>query len=159
MKTMKKAILLLTILLFANAGFAGCASDAYHKACASCQFDAGGKIDSSCQGGYQSSGTACVSTSYPIMSAKYAKGECSEVDACAAELRSCTAQYSSGDDKADCSEGSVSVCYSAADQCVKSAAVKCGEIESPCKLPAAIFGMIFFGAGFAMQRKKRAQSC
>jgi len=145
--------LLLTVLLFAGAAFAGCASDAYRKACASCQFDTGGKIDSSCQGGYQSSGTACVSTSYPIMAAKYAKGECPAVDACAAELRSCTAQYSSGNDKADCAEGSLAVCYSAADECVKSAAVKCGEIENPCKAPAAMLGIILFGAGFAKFRK------
>ena len=142
-------LVLLSSLSFA----AGCAQSAYQKACASCSFDENGKIDKSCQQGYQSSGTSCVSTSYPIMSAKYAGGECPQVDACADELRTCTVQYSSGNDKADCQEGSVSICYAAADQCVKQAAVKCGEIESPC--PGSSVGFVLLFAGVAFVRMRR----
>ena len=147
-------LLLVAIIsvVLGSLSFAGSASDAYRKACSSCSFDANGMIDSSCQSGYQSSGTACVSTSYPIMSAKYAKGECSAVDACASELRSCTAQYSGGSDKENCQEGSVGVCYSAADACVKSAAIKCGEIESPCPGSTATFILLLAGIGFVKIR-------
>jgi len=140
--------------LFFLAGLlhAGCAQDAYSKACASCSFDASGKIDKSCQQGYQSSGTACVSSKYPIMAGKYAAGQCPQVDACADELRSCTAQYSTGDDKADCQEGSVAVCYSAADQCTKQAAIKCGEVEQQCPGSAAAF-ILLIGASLFLYRK------
>lgn len=137
----------LVLSLAAGLAFAGCASEAYQKACASCSFDANGKIDSSCQSGYQSSGTACVSTSYPIMSAQYAQGKCPQVDACADELRSCTSQYSTGDDRADCQEGSVGVCYSAADACTKRAAIACGEIEKQCPGTTATFLLLFLGIG------------
>jgi hypothetical protein len=132
----------LILLFMAPVAFAGCASGAYAKSCASCSFDANGKIDQSCMNGYKASGTACVSSSYPIMAGKYSAGQCPEVDSCAAELQSCSAQYSTGNDKTDCSEGSVAICYSAADQCTKSAAVKCGEVENPCKVPGAILLLI-----------------
>lgn len=136
------------LLVFASGVFAGCASDAYAKACASCSFDGYGKIDQSCSGGYQSGGTACVSASYPIMAAQYAQGKCPQVDSCADELRSCTAQYNSGNDKADCQEGSIGICYAAADQCVKQAAVKCGEIEKQCPGSSASFILLFAGLGY-----------
>ena len=139
----------IVLLALGSVAFAGCASDAYRKACASCSFDASGKIDKSCESGYKSSGTACVSTSYPIMAGKYASGECPAVDACAAELSSCAAQYSTGNDSEDCREGSIGVCYSAADSCVKSAAIKCGEIESPCPGSSAAFILLLAGLGFA----------
>ncbi|MCI0504008.1 hypothetical protein L0Y65_04820 [Candidatus Micrarchaeota archaeon] len=140
------------LALLAGWAFAGCASDAYSKTCASCPFDENGKVDQSCKSGYQSSGTTCVSTSYPIMSAQYAQGKCPAVDGCADELRSCTAQYSSGNDKEDCMEGSASVCYSAADQCVKRAAISCGEIEKPCPGSAATFILLFAGLAFVKLR-------
>ncbi|MEW6749003.1 MAG: hypothetical protein AB1295_04825 [Candidatus Micrarchaeota archaeon] len=140
-----KIRILAILFVLAGAAFAGCALDAYNKACASCSFDDSGKIDRSCQQGYQASGTTCVSTSYPIMSGKYAAGECPKVDACASELRSCTAQYSSGNDREDCAEGSVSVCYAAADVCVRDAAVKCGEITQQC--PGSSAGLILLVAG------------
>jgi len=142
-------IILVGLVLSALAGavFAGCASEAYQKACASCSFDANGKIDDSCRQGYQSSGTTCTSTSYPIMSAQYAQGKCPQVDACAEELHTCTAQYSSGDDRADCQEGSVAVCYSAADACTRSAAKACGEIEKDCPGSSATFLLLFLGLG------------
>jgi len=141
-------VLVLGLLLVAPLAFAGCAADAYSKACASCPFDENGKTDQSCSGGYKASGTACVSASYPIMAAKYADGKCPQVDSCASELSSCVAQYSSGNDRADCQEGSVAICYSAADQCTKSAAVKCGEIESPCPGSSAGLILLLVGVGF-----------
>lgn len=144
---------LVLVLALLSVSFAGCALDAYSKACNSCSFDADGKIDQSCSGGYKAGGTACVSTSYPIMSGKYAQGQCPEVDACAAELSSCSAQYSSGNDKEDCQEGSVSVCYSAADQCVKQAAIKCGEVEKQCPGANAGFVVLFALLGFAKMKK------
>jgi len=136
------------VILLAGLAFAGCASDAYTKTCASCPFDENGKVDSSCKSGYQSSGTACVSTSYPIMSAQYAQGKCPAVDACADELHSCTAQYSTGNDKADCVEGSASACYAAADICVSKAARGCGEIERQCPGSSAGFILLLLGIGF-----------
>lgn len=143
------------LLMLVSIGFsASCASQAYQKSCASCNFDANGKIDRSCSSGYQSSGTACVSASYPIAAAKYAQGKCPAIDACASELRTCQAQYSSGNDKADCQEGSVSVCYSAADQCVSSAARQCGEIESQCPGSSAVIAIPFLGIGFVWIRNK-----
>lgn len=145
---MSKLVAFLGLMFALPALFAGCASDAYGKACASCTFDAGGKIDQSCMGGYKASGTTCVSVSYPIMAAKYAKGECPAVDACAEELSSCVAQYSSGNDKADCEEGSVGVCYAAADSCTSSAARQCGEIEKQCPGSGATFILLFAGLAF-----------
>ncbi len=146
---MSKMFVFILILAFASLAFsASCAADAYRKACASCPFDENGKTDQSCSGGYQASGTACVSTTYPIMAAKYAEGKCPEVDACASELSSCVAQYSSGNDKADCQEGSLAVCYAAADECTKEAAAKCGQIQSPCSGSAATFLLLFAGLAF-----------
>jgi len=142
----------LVLLFMVPVAFAGCASESYAKACASCSFDAQGKIDQSCKDGYKSSGTACVSTSYPIMAAKYSAGNCSQVDECASELQSCVAQYSTGNDSADCKEGSVAVCYSSADICTQSAAGKCSDLESPCKAPAAIFLLMLGGALFYSRR-------
>jgi hypothetical protein len=81
------------------------------------------------------------------MSAQYAAGKCPQVDACAAELNSCAAQYSSGNDRADCQEGSVAVCYAAADSCVSSAARACGEIEQQCPGSSAAFLLLFLGIG------------
>jgi hypothetical protein len=144
----------IVFMLLGGAVFAGCAQDAFNKACGSCTFDANGKIDKSCQSGYQSSGTTCVSASYPIMAGKYAAGQCPEVDSCASELRSCTAQVSGGNDKADCQEGSVTTCYAAADICVRQAAVKCGEIENQ-QCTGAPAGLILLLAGVGFVSRKR----
>ncbi|MFN7991504.1 MAG: hypothetical protein U0R44_05080 [Candidatus Micrarchaeia archaeon] len=151
---MKHISLMIGLIMLAGTSYAmGCAEDAYSKACNSCSFDKDGKIDQSCSSGYQSSGKTCVSTSYPIMAAKYAEGKCPDVDSCADELRSCTAQYSTGNDNADCLEGSVAVCYSAADACVRSAASKCGEIQNPCLGSTATFMLLFGGMAFLRIRK------
>ncbi len=146
-------VVAIAFLSLASVSFAGCARDAYNKACSSCSFDSNGKIDKSCQQGMQSSGTACVSAGYPIMSTQYAAGKCPQVDTCAADLQACTAQYGSGDDKADCQEGSVGVCYSSADECIKKAAIKCGEIENSCPGSSTAFVLLFAGFAFVKLRK------
>jgi hypothetical protein len=152
-----KTMMVFAILLVLISGsFAGCASEAYAKTCASCGFDKDGKVDQSCSKGYQTSGTACVSTSYPIMAGKYATGQCPQVDECAAELSSCNAQMSTGDDKADCAEGSKASCYAAADVCTRSAAVKCGEIENQtCGGSSAAFVLLFAGLGFVHLKNRK----
>ncbi len=153
---MSKLIIALLVfgLILAPLAFAGCAADSYRKACGSCSFDQYGKIDQTCSGGYKTSGTTCVSASYPIMAAKYAEGKCPEVDSCASELQSCVAQVSTGNDKADCQDGSVAVCYATADGCTKSAAAKCNDIVSdPCPSPVDIFAFIFAGLVFVRIRK------
>jgi hypothetical protein len=109
-----------------------CAADSYRDSCSQCSFDAAGKMDKTCYTAEQAKGTACFATSFPIMNMKYAQGNCSAVDDCISQLNSCKAQYSSGNDKNDCSEGSVSVCFAAADSCMQSSARKCGEIEKQC---------------------------
>ncbi len=148
---MRKLFIAIGLVLFlAGASFAGCAYDAYTKTCSSCPFDENGKVDQSCKSGHQSGGTSCVSASYPIMSAQYAAGKCPQVDACANELRSCTAQYASGNDREDCQEGSTAICYTAADNCVKRAAIECGEIEKQC--PGSAAGFVLLLAGFAFAR-------
>ena len=140
------------LLMLAPVAFAGCASESYAKACTSCSFDAQGKIDQSCMDGYKTSGTACVSTSYPIMAAKYSAGNCSQVDQCASELQSCVNQYSTGNDSDDCKEGSVAICYASADECTRSAASECGEIQNVCKPPAAMVLLVLAGALFYSRR-------
>ncbi|VVB98176.1 Uncharacterised protein [uncultured archaeon] len=136
-------------LLLAQAALASnCAAQAYSKACASCPFGPDGKIDQSCSGGYQSSGVACSATAHPIANAQYAAGKCPQIQSCIDELNSCKAQYSSGNDSADCQEGSVSVCFSAADSCVDHAAAECGEKPPECKTPAALLLLPLLAAGF-----------
>jgi len=151
---MAKTILIGTVfalLLFSGAAFAGmsCAADAYARSCSGCPFDANGKIDQKCYQEKKSAGIACVSTSHAIASAAYAAGKCPGIDACASELQSCQSSYASGNDKADCAEGSVSVCFSASDQCVDKAALECGEKPPSCTgAPALIMlvvGLAFVG--------------
>ncbi len=144
---------LFVVLLFAGVSFAGCALKAYQDACYSCSFDANGKIDQSCSSGYQASGTACVSTTYPITAGKYALGQCPKIDVCASELRSCTSQYSTGNDKEDCSRGPLQVCYANADTCVAQAAIECGDTpqRSQC-LPSFALLAVLAGALFISRK-------
>lgn len=148
---MKYSIVIALALILAGASFAAgsCAANAYNQACSSCSFDASGKMDAACYGGFKASGTTCTSVSYPIMAAKYAKGDCPAVDACASQLSACTAQYSSGNDSADCKEGSLAVCFAAADSCTSHAATQCGEIEKQCPGTSAGFVLLagFLGYG------------
>jgi len=151
-KTVMFIIGIIFLLMLAPVAFADCAGDAYGKACASCSFDANGKVDQTCMDNYKSQGTTCVSTKYPLMAAQYAKGNCSQIDTCASELQSCVAQYSSGNDSADCKEGSVAICYASADECTRKAASECGEIQNICKPPAAMVLLVLVGALFYSRR-------
>ena len=129
----KLLIFVLAIFAVMAVAFAAdCAASAYAKACASCAFDENGRIDQACYGGYKASGTTCTMAAYPITAGKYQAGECPQLGACIDELNSCVNQYKSGNDRADCQEGSVSVCFAAADRCTTRAAVDCGEIQDPC---------------------------
>lgn len=102
-----------------------------------------------------------VSAKYPVMPAAYAQGKCPQVDECTAELRSCTSQYSSGNDEEDCQEGSVSTCYSAADACTKQAAIKCGELQGQCPGSTATFVLLIGASPFfyGKQRQKGCRTC
>ncbi len=154
--TIAMALAIAAIVALCSTAFAAsCSADAYRKACSSCSFDASGKIDEQCMSGYKSEGTACLAASYPIMAAKYGAGECSAMDSCISELQSCTSQYSSGNDSADCQEGSVAVCYSAADSCALSAAPKCGEVTQSCPGSSAGFILLLLGMGFAAARGRK----
>jgi len=150
----KYLFVLAMLALASGVLFAGCAEDAYAKSCSSCSFDAFGKMDSMCSGGYKASGTACVSTTYPIASAKYAAGECPGIDSCTSELSSCESQMRGATDKETCTEGSARTCYAAADICVRQAAVKCGEMQDKpaCGAPAAILLGVLGCACFLARR-------
>ncbi|MFA5929645.1 MAG: hypothetical protein WC861_02075 [Candidatus Micrarchaeia archaeon] len=140
---------MVALLLFSGAAFAGmtCSADAYRNSCAGCAFDASGKMDQSCYQEKKSAGIGCVGTSHAIASAAYAQGKCPGIDACASELQACQSQYGSGNDSADCKEGSLSVCFAASDQCVDRAAAECGEKPPECKAPAALI-MLVVGLAF-----------
>ena len=83
-----------------------------------------------------------------VAAAAYAQGKCPGIDTCASQLQACQAQAGTGNDKADCAEGSVSVCFAAADNCVDSAARECGEKPPECKGPAGLI-MLIVGLAFA----------
>ncbi|MCX6772575.1 MAG: hypothetical protein NTV88_02280 [Candidatus Micrarchaeota archaeon] len=144
-----KILTIATALLFlAGIAFAGCSENAYRNACASCPFDANGKIDKDCMSGQKSAGIGCVSASYPFMAAEYAQGKCPQVDVCASQLSQCLSQMGTGNDKADCQEGSATTCYAISDQCVQSASGKCPPpVPSPCGAPPALI-MLVIGAVF-----------
>ncbi|MCX6771068.1 MAG: hypothetical protein NTX79_03360 [Candidatus Micrarchaeota archaeon] len=151
---MAKTILFGTIIalvLLSGVAFAGmtCAADAYRNSCAGCSFDASGKMNQTCYQEKKAGGIACVSTSHAIASAAYAAGKCPGIDACASQLQSCQSQEGSGNDKADCSEGGMGVCFALSDSCVDKAALDCGEKPPDCKAPAALIllvvGLAFTG--------------
>lgn len=152
---MKKTILLSVLVLLALGGiaFAGCATNAYLNACSNCKFDSNGKMDQSCYQGYQASGTACVSTQYPVMSTEYAAGKCPQVDACASTLQSCTSAISTGNDSEDCQSGVKAQCFRDADTCVMHAALDCGEKISMCA-PSS-FLLLFLGMGVVLINSKK----
>lgn len=145
----KPHCLLLAVLVLAGAvAAADCAYNAYRESCSGCSFDAGGKMDSACSGAYKAKGTACASASYPIASASYAQGKCPAIDDCASELSSCTSQYKGGNDKEDCQAGELEVCFRVADECMRQAAVKCGETAGSCPSGTGLVLLLAL-AGFA----------
>jgi len=147
---MAKFFLMAIVGIFlAGVMFAGCSESAYLSGCAECKFDnVSKKFDSSCTGAKKSSGIACLSTSYPVAMANYQKGNCSMVDECISDLNRCTASVSSGNDKEDCAEGSMTTCYATMDICLKSAAGKCSNLDPPtCGAPA---GLVIIAGGAAL---------
>lgn len=154
---MKKMLVLALFALLVGSSFAGCASDAYRNTCVRCHFDDHGKVNRTCSSNYKNSGIACTSATYPIMSAKYAAGQCPQVDACAAQLQACVAQKATGDDLEDCATGDVSSCYFAADTCSENAARACGEFvpqgTGSCQKTAFILVAVLAIAGFAYYRR------
>ena len=153
---MAKTILLgtaIALLLFSGAAFAGmtCSADAYRNSCAGCGFDASGKMNQTCYQEKKAGGIACVSTAHAIASTEYAAGKCPGIGTCASQLQSCQSSVSTGNDSADCKEGSMNTCFAAADICVDSAARECGEKPPECKAPAGLIMLvvgIVFAAGF-----------
>jgi len=84
------------------------------------------------------------------MAAEYAQGKCPQVDECASQLQQCLSSMGSGNDKADCAEGSATTCYVISDDCVRKAAGKC-PAQQPCQAPAALIMLTIGGvflAGF-----------
>ncbi|MEM2948555.1 MAG: hypothetical protein QXG02_03425 [Candidatus Anstonellales archaeon] len=152
MRAIKLAFVLgILVLIGAAYAFVGCASDAYKQACYNCHFDENGKIDEACLEKYKQEGIACTSKAYPIMSAKYAAGQCPDVQVCASELQSCIHRHSTGNDKLDCEGIEVFGCYYDADICTRKAAEKCGETIYAC--PAFILAFLFISAGLVKYRK------
>ena len=121
-----KALVLL-VFVFSGSVFAiSCAQDAYRKSCANCPFDnETGKMDTACYKNYQSGGTGCVASSFPIAAMQYSKGNCSGIDACAEMLTACKAGYTLDNDKMDCEGQGVPSCFADADKCVENAAKAC----------------------------------
>ncbi len=139
---LKPSIVFLLLLIFGLVSAAGCAESAYRKACASCPFDANGKMDKNCYDSYQQSGISCIAQVYPIATAKHAAGQCPQIDRCAEELRSCLNIYSEYTDKEKCEIGTAQ-CFSEADSCVFYAAADCGEkIELPCGLSFILLSVL-----------------
>ena len=145
---------MVALLLLSGVAFAGmtCAADAYRNSCSGCPFDATGKMDQKCYNEKKAGGIACVSASHAIASAEYAAGKCPGIDTCASELQACQAQMGTGNDKADCAEGSVGTCFVISDNCVDKAARDCGEKPPDCKAPTGLI-LLALGAAFVFAKK------
>ena len=97
-----------------------CSAEAYAKACSKCSFDSYNKMNKTCYDDYISSGSGCLSSSYPVLAASYKAGKCPQVDTCKTNLDICKGALSSGNDKADCNVAAMKECYSEADKIIKS---------------------------------------
>lgn len=143
------------LLFLAGFSFAAnCALNAYHESCVMCSFDANGTMNQTCYQAKQAAGTACVSTNYPITAAKYAAGQCPQIDACANALTACKAQASTGNDSADCQDLGVESCFTTADRCVVKADAECNPqpiCPSSTGMVIAVVGVIFAAAYFRKQ--------
>ena len=106
-------------------------------------------MNQSCYQEKQAGGIACVGTAHAIASAEYAAGKCPGIAACASQLQTCQAQQGSGNDKADCTDGGMGVCFAMSDSCVDKAALDCGEKPPECKAPTGLIllvvGLVFVG--------------
>jgi len=118
------------VCAMAGLAFAGCATTAYSQACGECLgLDAmhPDKMDDSCYNDRISGASSCYSAAYPLMAAAYGNNNCSEVDACKAALTSCVdaSKSASGNDRADCSAGTVNQCFVQGDACMAQANTAC----------------------------------
>jgi len=123
---MNKIAILFVLFLIVGLVSAGCAEDAYVKACKNCHFDEHGKMDKNCYDSYQQGGLSCIAATYPIATAKHSAGQCPQIDKCAGQLRTCVAAFNEFTDKENC-EGGATGCFIDADHCIASAAFECGE--------------------------------
>jgi len=137
---MSKIYIVLGLLLIIGLVSAGCAEDAYLKACKNCPFDEHGKMDKNCYDSYQQGGLSCIAATYPIATAKHSAGQCPQIDKCVDQLRTCMAAFNEFTDKENC-EGGAPGCFIDADHCIANAAFECGEKTDlqgvPC--PADMF--------------------
>jgi len=136
---------------------AGCAQDAYIKACEHCHFDENGKMDKSCYDSYQQGGVSCIATNFPIATAKHAAGQCPQIDRCTEQLKACVAEFNDYTDKEKCN-GLTFACFRDADHCIASASLECGEkVEmQPCQAAMfLIFSVFVMFAGSSWLNNKR----
>ncbi len=157
-------LLSLAFISLASVSFsATCASAAYGASCLKCPFDQGGKMDQQCYESEQNKGIACLFSAYPAESIAYKMGGCPAIDVCTERLQTCKAIYSSGNDAADCYDGSIDKCFRTADTCVQYAVKNCsgtppGELENVAPDPAlcdSFYFMIllpFVGAMYCSKR-------
>jgi len=145
---MSRVFFIISLFLLVGTLVGGCAHDAYQEACRSCPFDEKGNMDKACYDSYTQKGIGCITASYPIATAKHAKGECPKIDVCSQQLKSCTQSYAGFTDQEKCHSG-MAICFRDADACVHDAALECGEkIDlSPCESAIILFSiglMVFF---------------
>lgn len=144
----KLILAMLAMALFCGMLFAGCSERAYLSGCSSCKFDnATKKFDRSCTDAKKAEGIACLSAEYPIAMMNYRNGNCSAAEQCVQTLNTCVSAHSTGNEKADCDEGSLAYCYAGADQCFNQAAIKCTDMKSACAVPG---GLIIIAGGAAL---------
>jgi len=123
-----KLAAVLTCLLFVSVGVSAlqqCSTQAYTRQCTECGFDSNGKSNQACQDMHQNKGKACVGTTYPGASAKYALGMCPAVDACVNQLKGCVALKCPGSDLDDCKSFACRSCFEESDRCIARAAKDC----------------------------------
>lgn len=125
-------IVMVSFLFFsAIASAATVSADSFTKSCNTCSFDSSGKMDKKCWEDIQDGAKTNLALAYPSMSFKYQfGGGCAALDQCIAALQSCKALRTSGNDRSDCYQGDVMVCFKMADSCAEAANKVCTEDKS-----------------------------
>ena len=92
-----------------------------------------------------------------MMAIEYSNGKCPQVDACSTDLQQCLAQVGTGNDKADCAEGSSATCYRMSDTCVQKAAGQCPpqNMTGLCPFPAGLIMLVLGGVFLAGYIRKQ----
>lgn len=142
------------LLIVASMSTAGCAASAYQQACAQCTFDANGKMDKACYDSKISSATTCYMTKEPEISAKYFAGQCKNIDRCINIMKSCQATKTTGNDRLDCQQGTVSSCFVNADACFNKQIRSCEDEQLPIQLCPTSFMFLGICVGFVYLQKK-----